>query len=114
MGAVAGGNKRTRQAVVATALLVTIAIVAGLVIQHRRSGDQVATGGPSPSRTPGRCALSDKLVPSCGVLFGAAANPLGDESWDEGLTSFEKTIGRTVDIAHYYNSSPELFPTDDM
>ncbi|MEU0090538.1 hypothetical protein [Kribbella sp. NPDC006257] len=113
MGAVAGGNRRTRQAVVATALLVAIAIVAVLVIQHRRSGDQ-GTSAPSPSRTPPSCTLSDKLVPSCGVLFGAAANPLGDESWDEGLTSFEKTIGRTVDIAHYYNASPELFPTADM
>jgi hypothetical protein len=53
-------------------------------------------------------------VPSCGAWVGAAANPLGTESWDQALPEFEKTIDRTLDIAHYYNSSPKLFPTAEM
>ncbi|MEV6284952.1 hypothetical protein [Kribbella sp. NPDC051770] len=68
---------------------------------------------PPSTGNPG-CSISDKLVPSCGAFFGAAANPLGSESWDEALTAFESTIGRTLDIAHYYNSSPKLFPTAEM
>ncbi|QNE22671.1 hypothetical protein F1D05_38215 [Kribbella qitaiheensis] len=84
---------------------------------NNRGSDQtkpVVPANPSESSTPGACLVSDLLVPSCGVLFGAATNPLGDESWDDALTSFEKTIGRTVDIAHYYNSSPDLFPDAEM
>ncbi|WP_157979679.1 CBM96 family carbohydrate-binding protein [Kribbella monticola] len=67
----------------------------------------------TPTAGPG-CTVSALLVPSCGAWFGAAANPLGSESWDAALPAFESTIGRTVDIAHYYNSSPKLFPTADM
>jgi hypothetical protein len=67
----------------------------------------------TPTTAPG-CSISAKLVPSCGAFFGAAANPLGSESWDQALTTFESTIGRTLDIAHYYNSSPKLFPTAEM
>jgi hypothetical protein len=71
------------------------------------------TTTPTATPTTG-CTVSAKLVPSCGAWFGAAANPLGSESWDQALPTFESTIGRTVDIAHYYNSSPKLFPTADM
>ena len=53
-------------------------------------------------------------MPSCGVWFGAAANPLEDETWDEALPAFETVLGQPVQIAHYYNSSPKLFPTPDM
>jgi hypothetical protein len=68
----------------------------------------------SPTSTSTTCTVSAILVPSCGVWWGAAANPLSGESWDEALPRFESTVGRTVDIAHYYNSSPKLFPTADM
>ena len=53
-------------------------------------------------------------MPSCGVWFGAAANPLADESWDEALPAFEDVLDQPVQIAHYYNASPKLFPTEDM
>jgi hypothetical protein len=81
------------------------------------------TGTPGPPGTPGTpgtpsptpgCGVTDLLVPKCGVWFGAAANPIGNESWDEALPAFEKVIGQPVDIAHYYNSSPGLFPSANM
>ena len=82
---------------------------------------QTPTSTPKPTSTPTStpttgpgCSVSALLVPSCGAWFGVAANPLGSESWDQALPAFESTIGRTVDIAHYYNSSPKLFPTADM
>jgi hypothetical protein len=79
----------------------------------------VATAEPRTQRTSTTpagtaCSVSAKLVPSCGAWFGAAANPLGSESWDAALPAFENVIGRTVDIAHYYNASPKLFPTAAM
>ena len=67
----------------------------------------------TPTAGPG-CTVSALLVPSCGAWVGAAANPLGSESWDEALPAFENTIGRTLDIAHYYNASPKVFPSADM
>jgi len=76
------------------------------------------TIGTSPSPTsppsPTGCSVSAILVPSCGVWWGAAANPLQDESWDEALGAFEDTVDQAVDIAHYYNASPKLFPTSEM
>ena len=97
---------------VVAAALVTVVVVVGAVASISKRGSGQAD--PLPGQPPASCALSDQLAPSCGVLFGVAANPLGDESWDDALTSFEKTIGRTVDIAHYYSSSPDLFPAADM
>ncbi len=94
--------------------------IAGAVVMLGLAGcDDPATApprvsSPSPTATTPTCTVSAILVPSCGVWWGAAANPLSGESWDEALPRFESTVGRTVDIAHYYNSSPKLFPTADM
>jgi hypothetical protein len=101
--------------VAVTAGVVVLALV--VVLTVRLIGKQPVSQPEVPPATgtpEANCSLSALLVPSCGALFGAAANPLGDESWDTALTSFESTIGRTVDIAHYYNSSPDLFPTAEM
>lgn len=53
---------------------------------------------------PRRCNLSKKLVPSCGVLWGAAVNPSWDEGedWDTAFKDFGRTTGRPLDVAHRY------------
>lgn len=56
-------------------------------------------------------SVSATLVPSRGIWFGVAPNPLHGESWDQALTEFEQTIGRRVGIAHYYHRGAQLFPT---
>ncbi|MBE0009077.1 MULTISPECIES: DNRLRE domain-containing protein [unclassified Arthrobacter] len=67
---------------------------------------------PAPPTADPSCSVSAKLVPSCGSWFGASANPLGGESWDTALTDFEQTVGRTMDIAHYYKRGQSaLFPS---
>jgi hypothetical protein len=57
------------------------------------------------------CGIQAKLVPSCGAWWGVAANPLDGETWPEALDDYERQIGRTVNIAHFYHRAGELFPT---
>ncbi|WP_432949198.1 hypothetical protein ACQPXM_15780 [Kribbella sp. CA-253562] len=95
------------------ALATAVALVSCALVRDndRPPAQNGAAPRPQPTST---CTVSALLVPSCGVWFGAAANPLGGESWDEALPAFENVLGRTLDIAHYYNASPKLFPTADM
>jgi len=108
----------TRWLTIATAVAVAIALAlvsCALVSDSDGGGSAGANPVPSASTpTAAGCTVSELLVPSCGAWFGAAANPIGEESWDKALLAFEGVMGRRVDIAHYYNSSPELFPTEDM
>ncbi len=45
------------------------------------------------------------------MWWGIGANPLGSESFDQALTTFEVTQGRASDILHFYHSGSQLFPT---
>lgn len=60
------------------------------------------------------CTVSEILVPNCGIWFGAAANPLKGESWDQALLNFEQTAERPMDIAHYYKRGQSaMFPNNN-
>jgi beta-mannanase len=65
---------------------------------------------PAPT-TPAECTVDEKLVPSCGVLWGAAAGGFSDVPRDEALKTFEQKTGRTAAIYHTYHKGDELFPT---
>jgi hypothetical protein len=70
-----------------------------------------ATATPPATADAAGCTLSAKLVPSCGVLWGAApaAYDFGDRL---ALTrTFESTQGRTLDVYHGYKTNGTLFPT---
>ncbi|MFC5001467.1 DNRLRE domain-containing protein [Dactylosporangium cerinum] len=67
---------------------------------------------PTPTR-PAECKVDAKLVPSCGVLWGAAAGGFSDVPRDEALKTFEQKTGRTSTIYHTYHKGDELFPTKD-
>jgi hypothetical protein len=118
MGGEQGGVSRRRGHWVWAAVTAGVVGLVLVVVMAVRLTDNQAASQPKVPPDTGTpkadCTLSALLVPSCGALFGVAANPLGDESWDTALTAFEDGIGRTVDIAHYYNSSPDLFPTAEM
>jgi hypothetical protein len=64
---------------------------------------------------PQRCTVSDLLVPTCGVLWGAAVNPRWDqgEDWDSAYADFAKVTGRPLDVSHRYYSGDQLFPDTD-
>jgi hypothetical protein len=68
------------------------------------------TPSPSPT-TPAECTVDAKLVPTCGVLWGAAAGGFTDTPRDEALRTWEQTTGRTASIYHTYHKGDELFPT---
>jgi len=50
-------------------------------------------------------------VPSCGVLWGAAAGGFTDTPRDQALKDWEALTGRTASIFHAYHKGNELFPT---
>jgi beta-mannanase len=51
------------------------------------------------------------LVPSCGVLWGAAAGGFTDTPRDTALKTWEDLTGRTATIYHTYHKGDETFPT---
>jgi hypothetical protein len=66
---------------------------------------------PTPTPTPGQCTVDAKLVPSCNVLWGAAAGGFSSTPRDQALRTWEATSGRTAGIYHTYHRGDELFPT---
>ncbi|MEV0567074.1 glycosyl hydrolase [Dactylosporangium sp. NPDC050588] len=78
-------------------------------------------GTPAPSSKPpaskpaeaNRCALSAKLVPGCGLLWGVAPGAFTDLSSSKALANFERTTGRPADILHSYHRGDEVWPTAD-
>jgi beta-mannanase len=71
------------------------------------------TGGPELDLTWGGCTTGALLVPTCGVLWGAAAGGFTDAPRDEALREWEGLTGRTAAIFHTYHKGDELFPTAD-
>ncbi len=66
----------------------------------------------APTQPPaGTCVTGDLLVPSCGVLWGAAAGGFTDNPRDAELKKWEQTSGRTASIFHTYHKGDEPFPT---
>ncbi|GIE94994.1 glycoside hydrolase family 26 protein [Paractinoplanes rishiriensis] len=57
------------------------------------------------------CVTGDLLVPSCGVLWGAAAGGFTTKPRDVELRSWENLSGRTATIFHTYHKGDEPFPT---
>jgi hypothetical protein len=73
-----------------------------------------STGGPELRITTAaapRCVVDARLVPSCGVLWGAAAGGFTDTPRDIALQQWEQTTGRTATIFHQYHKGDEKFPT---
>ncbi|MFI5932675.1 DNRLRE domain-containing protein [Actinoplanes sp. NPDC051494] len=62
-----------------------------------------------PTKT--ECVTDAKLVPTCGVLWGAAAGGFTDAPRDQALKDWEKLTGRTAAIFHAYHKGDEKFPT---
>jgi hypothetical protein len=57
------------------------------------------------------CVLGERLVPSCGVLWGVAPAGHTGAPRAASLTEFEATTGRRQDIYHAYHRGTSLFPT---
>lgn len=57
------------------------------------------------------CTVDVKLVPSCNILWGAAAGGFSDTPRDQALREWEQKSGRTASVYHTYHRADELFPT---
>jgi beta-mannanase len=71
-----------------------------------------ATAQPAKPATTGTCVTGVNLVPTCGVLWGAAAGGFTDTPRDQALKDWEKLSGRTSTIFHTYHKGDEAFPTN--
>src|SRR5262249_16549819 len=69
--------------------------------------DQAPATGPSAAR----CVTGAKLVPSCGVLWGAAAGGFTGKPRDAEHKAWEQRSGRTAPIFHTYHRGDGVFPT---
>ena len=76
----------------------------------RQPGVQVGQMATATSAGAG-CTTGDLLVPSCGVLWGAAAGGFTGNPRDAELLAWEKRSGRTATIFHTYHKGDEPFPT---
>lgn len=66
---------------------------------------------PAPPADPANCTVGAKLVPTCNVLWGAAAGGFSETPRDQALREWEAKSGRTASIYHVYHRGDELFPT---
>jgi beta-mannanase len=66
---------------------------------------------PTAAAPAANCVTGALLVPSCGVLWGAAAGGFTSLPRDEELKTWERASGRTSTIFHTYHRGDEKFPT---
>ncbi|MFG1990777.1 glycoside hydrolase family 26 protein [Actinoplanes sp. NPDC048988] len=86
------------------------ALVAGL--GAALAGPMAAQGATTPAAAPAsKCVTDAKLVPTCGVLWGAAAGGFSTLPRDQELKTWEQKSGRTSSIFHVYHKGDEKFPT---
>jgi hypothetical protein len=104
--------------------VVTVAASAGIALAAPAavagSGAEPTKGAtsrtaPIPAVAPAKpgtnCTVDAKLVPSCNVLWGAAAGGFSETPRDQALREWEAKSGRTASIYHTYHRGGELFPT---
>jgi beta-mannanase len=75
------------------------------------SSTRTATPVATTTSTSTACKVDSKLVPTCGVLWGAAAGGFTSTPRDQALYTWEKTSGRPTSMYHTYHSGDQLFPT---
>jgi hypothetical protein len=66
---------------------------------------------PAPAKPGSDCTVDVKLVPSCNVLWGAAAGGFSETPRDQALREWEAKSGRAASVYHTYHRGDELFPT---
>ncbi|MCA2213735.1 CBM96 family carbohydrate-binding protein [Jidongwangia harbinensis] len=80
-----------------------------LALTYTRAATTVPV--PSTPPVPPACVTDALLVPTCGVLWGAAAGGFTSTPRDQALKEWEALTGRTASIFHTYHKGDEKFPT---
>ncbi|WP_030441048.1 DUF7594 domain-containing protein [Actinoplanes subtropicus] len=81
------------------------------LVMNYAAADPAPAPTPATPAQPGTCTTGALLVPSCGVLWGAAAGGFTDTPRDTALKNWEALTGRTAAIFHAYHRGDEKFPT---
>lgn len=110
-----GGDLRLRKA---TALILLAALPA--CSQASGTARKAQTDTHTEARVNGllgitespACAVTAKLIPSCGAWWGIAPEIFTGLPPDRALAGAEERMGRAADILHVYHRSNELFPND--
>jgi hypothetical protein len=71
-----------------------------------------ATPTPTPTQSSG-CSLSNKLVPSCGVLLGGWLTSYGGSTLDQKAANFNSQSGSKVDVVHDYRTPGQTLSAAD-
>jgi hypothetical protein len=107
--------KRTRSSwtlggAVSIAVLGLVAIFTGPATASPPGNAATSASASVPDATSG-CTAGTNLVPTCGVLWGAAAGGFTRDSRTSALHSWEQLSGRKTSVFHSYHSGSQLFPT---
>jgi beta-mannanase len=100
-----------RRSTVRKTILSVAATLAGLGTALAVPAAASAATDPATGPSAQRCVTGAKLVPSCGVLWGAAAGGFTGAPRDAENKAWEKRSGRTATIFHTYHKGDEVFPT---
>jgi beta-mannanase len=95
------------------ALFAPLALTAG-VIAGTLAGGPANAAAPvvaSGTTSPTTCTVNAKLVPTCGLLWGAAAGGFTAVPRDTAEKTWEQASGRTAGVYHTYHRGDELIPT---
>ncbi|GLW33114.1 glycosyl hydrolase [Actinoplanes regularis] len=111
-------NRSTLRKTVLTLTALATALGPAMVAVPAQAASGATVSGTAASRatasgaTTKNCVTGAKLVPTCGVLWGAAAGGFTGKPRDLEHRNWEKTSGRTATIFHTYHKGDEKFPTD--
>lgn len=78
-----------------------------------KATDPTTPRQPDYIPTTGDCRVTSKLVPTCGVWFGASTpNKNRSNGWDytKGLAEYEAVAQNVPDILHFYKNGTQRFP----
>jgi hypothetical protein len=109
---ISGRTWRLRLLPVAVAVMIVGPVAGAAAVPTGAAATPHAPATTVASRaTSAPCTVTAKLVPTCGVLWGAAAGGFTTTPRDQALRAWEATTGRTASIYHTYHSGDQLFPT---
>ncbi|NUR88750.1 MAG: hypothetical protein HOY71_32070 [Nonomuraea sp.] len=75
------------------------------------TGESDRAGGPQDAPSSPACAVTAKLIPSCGAWWGIAPEIFTGAGTGRAVRRAEDRMGAPVDIVHVYHRGKELFPT---
>jgi beta-mannanase len=105
------GGENVRRSTVRKTILSVAATLAGLGAALSVPAAAQAANDPATGPSAQRCVTGAKLVPSCGVLWGAAAGGFTGAPRDAENKAWEQRSGRTATIFHTYHKGNDIFPT---